>query len=143
MIKFISLLPPALLLLWSGVSLGGALIAAPAKFQAPSLTLPVALEVGRAQFQWIGRGELIICMLTVLAAFYCRPPYWRWVAVPVALFVVQYFVIMPPLDTRTQAVIAGAQQNGTILHLSYVVLEVTKFCALAGVGYFGLTKLSM
>ena len=45
-------------LVWAGVAIGGSLIATPAKFQAPSLSMTTALEVGRAQFFWVG-SELV------------------------------------------------------------------------------------
>ncbi|MGR3623560.1 hypothetical protein [Pseudophaeobacter sp.] len=51
--------------LWIGVAFAGNLVAAPAKFQAASLTLPVALDVGRVQFLWIGFAEAI-CLLVIL-----------------------------------------------------------------------------
>ncbi|KJS39416.1 MAG: hypothetical protein VR74_02205 [Hyphomonas sp. BRH_c22] len=54
-------LAPVLALVWAGVSLGGSLVAAPAKFRAPSLEVMTALEVGRAQFLWVGITEAIIC----------------------------------------------------------------------------------
>jgi hypothetical protein len=40
----------ALLLLWAGVVIGVSFLAAPAKFAAPSLSLPVAMDVGRQEF---------------------------------------------------------------------------------------------
>jgi hypothetical protein len=55
----LSLEPPSLvdrlslrlLLLWAGLSAGVAFLATPAKFMAPSLSLPVALDVGRHTFR--------------------------------------------------------------------------------------------
>ena len=42
------------LLIWAGACIGANMIAAPAKFQVADLTRPVALQVGRMQFQWVG-----------------------------------------------------------------------------------------
>ncbi len=52
--------------LWAGTVLGGSLIAAPAKFQAPSLTRAVALDVGRMQFYWLGIAEMALCALLLV-----------------------------------------------------------------------------
>ena len=72
-------------LVWAGVTIGGSLIAAPAKFGAPSLDLPTALEVGRAQFFWVGIAEGALCAALV-GAFVFRPPVARWwLAAPVLL----------------------------------------------------------
>jgi hypothetical protein len=46
-VGILPMLLAALLLLWAGVLLGVSVLAAPAKFAAPRLTLPVALDVGR------------------------------------------------------------------------------------------------
>ncbi len=121
-------------LLWAGVSLGGALIAAPAKFQAPSLTLPVALEVGRAQFRWVGYGEWGLCIAFVLSLFLLGGLNWRWALIPLALFAIQQFAVMPPLDARTLQVIAGDVVEKSSLHIIYIVLEFLKFFSLTGIG---------
>ncbi len=56
--------------LWAGVVLGGSLIVAPAKFQVPSLTIPQLLEVGQAQFYWVGNAEIIFAVLLTLPLLY-------------------------------------------------------------------------
>lgn len=135
MISIGMLLPSALALVWAGVSLGGALVAAPAKFQAPSLTLPVALEVGRAQFKWIGWCEAALCGLLVLALVWSDSGSWQIMLVPIGLFALQRLVIMPPLDARTLKVIAGAEQGKTSLHIFYIIAECSKFLALLAAAY--------
>lgn len=54
---------------WAGVVIGGSLVAAPARFQAPSFTPDVALEVRRAQFAWLGVTEVILCVALLVTAF--------------------------------------------------------------------------
>ena len=121
---------PALALIWAGVSLGGSLVAAPAKFQAPSLELATALEVGRAQFLWIGITEAILCVSLVLSLLIWPASNWRWMAAPVCLFALQRLAVMPALDARTVEVIGGAAAGETHLHLAFVVLEALKFIML-------------
>ena len=100
-------LVPVLALVWAGVTIGGSLIAAPAKFGAPSLDLPTALEVGRAQFFWVGIAEGALCAALV-GAFVFRPPVARWwLAAPVLVFALQQLVLMPLLDARTLRTISG------------------------------------
>ena len=121
---------PILALIWAGVVLGGSLIAAPAKFQAPSLDLPTALEVGRAQFFWIGVAEAALCAAAILTTLILPLRQWKWMAAPIGLFAVQRLAVMPPLDARTVAVIGGAAPGETHLHLVFIVLEVLKVIAL-------------
>lgn len=125
---------PVLALLWAGVSLGGSLVAAPAKFRAPSLDRPTALDVGRAQFLWVGVTEGVLC-IALVGALVLRPvPVWQWMVAPVALFAIQRLVVMPPLDARTRRAIAGEPVEASHLHTIYVVLEFLKFGALVAAG---------
>ena len=133
-----SFVTPGLALIWAGMVIGGSMIAAPAKFQAPSLTLPVALEVGRAQFFWLGIGEGLLCAIFVLSMLLLGGVN-RWLAaVPVLLLLVQRFAVMPPLDARTLQVIAGEAVGESQLHLLFVVLEVVKILVLLAIGVIGL-----
>lgn len=123
-------LVPFFALVWAGVSLGGSLVAAPAKFRAPSLTRPVALDVGRAQFFWVGVTEAVLCAGLAGALVLGTADAWKWLVVPIALFAIQRLVIMPPLDARTRRLIREEQVGRSRLHLVYVVLEVVKFASL-------------
>jgi len=123
-------LVPVLALLWAGVSLGGSLVAAPAKFRAPSLDRPTALEVGRAQFLWVGVTEAVLCVALVGALLLAAAVAWWWLAVPIVIFVIQRLVIMPPLDARTRRLIREERVGTSHLHQVYVVLEVVKFASL-------------
>ena len=123
-------LVPVLALLWAGVSLGGSLVAAPAKFRAPSLDRPTALEVGRAQFFWVGVTEAVLCSVLIGALVLDATGPWRWLVVPVVLFAIQRLVIMPPLDARTRRLIREERVGASRLHLVFVVLEAVKFASL-------------
>lgn len=132
------LFAPALALIWAGVALGGSLVAAPAKFTAPSLDLPTALDVGRAQFFWVGVSEAVLCAGVIVALFAAPATLWKWMAAPIAIFAVQWLVVMPPLDARTLAVIGGAAAGETHLHIVFIVLEVLKVIALVTAAVIGL-----
>ncbi len=55
------------LLIWAGASISANMIAAPAKFQVADLTRPVALQVGRVQFLWVGYLEMVLAAFAALA----------------------------------------------------------------------------
>lgn len=115
---------------WAGVVLGGSLIAAPAKFQAPSLTREVALEVGRAQFAWLGIAELLLCAALLVAAF--GTSWFRWALGATVVFGLQRLALMPILDARTVRIIAGEPVEPSMLHAVYVAFEVVKLAFLIG-----------
>lgn len=134
-----SSLVPGIALVWAGVSIGGSLIATPAKFQAPSLTMPTALEVGRATFQWLGIAEATLCAALLLALIAPRGVRWWWTLVPVLLFAVQRLAILPVLDERTLRIIAGEGVEPSNLHIVYIAIEALKCLALLTAGVAGLT----
>ena len=123
-------LVPVLALLWAGVSLGGSLVAAPAKFRAPSLDRPTALEVGRAQFFWVGVTEATLCVVLIGALVSDASGAWKWLVGSILLFAIQRLVVMPPLDARTRRLIREERVGASRLHLVFVVLEALKFATL-------------
>lgn len=133
---------PVLALIWAGVSLGGSLVAAPAKFTAPSLEMSVALDVGRAQFKWLGHTEAALLILMIVAlVFTCRHLDWRLFLIPVAAFLIQQLGVMPKLDAVTIEAIEGAAETSGGLHVTYVVLEFVKFASLIVASVFCLYRM--
>ena len=120
-------------LIWAGLAIGGSMIATPAKFLAPSLTLPVALDVGRVQLFWIGIGEALLCACLLVALAWNVGARSRWLFFAVLLFTAQRLALMPALDEHTLRVIAG-EPAGSSLHAVYVFLEVIKVVVLLVAG---------
>ena len=119
--------------IWAGVSLGGALIAAPAKFQVEALTPPLALQVGQAQFAWLWICEGVLCVLLILAALLAPHARRLVIALPVAVFLIQMIGLVPTLDARTELAISGTTPEASNLHLVFVVLEVLKCLTLTAI----------
>ena len=119
-------------LLWAGLSLGGNLIAAPAKFQVSDLGLALALQVGRAQFTWLGYAEWVFLATLAVVGFMVRLPVYAFYLVPMMLFLIQQIWIMPRLNARTDMIIAGEMPVESNLHIIFIVLESLKFLTLAG-----------
>ncbi len=119
-------------LLWAGLSLGGNLIAAPAKFQVSDLGLALALQVGRAQFAWLGYAEWVFLVVLLVACVTVRLPVYAFYLIPVVLFLIQQFWVMPRLNARSDIIIAGEMPVESNLHVVFIVLEILKFLTLAG-----------
>ena len=126
--------------LWAGVVLGVSFIATPAKFLAPSLSLPDALEVGRATFyvlRWIecGFSVLLIAMLLITFA-HIKLTAWSAVITVMLCLLVNYIGLQPALDERTKLIIAGEAIAQSSQHKVYIVIEMIKLIALMVAGWF-------
>jgi hypothetical protein len=128
-----------LAILWAGIALGVAFLATPAKFLAPSLTLPVALDVGRQTFAVCNRVELVIgALLIALAPFTTRRGPWTLAFLPpIALVVLQAVWLIPTLDARVGQILQGHAPPPSSLHLVYIAVEAFKTAWLALVGFLG------
>jgi hypothetical protein len=120
-------------ILWLGLLLGVSFIATPAKFAAPTLTLPVALDVGRVTFSLFSKIEWVMAALLLLNVFIAKPSKTIAGATLIAGLIVlfQALYLLPMLDERTTAAIAGSPQPSSVHHAIYVWLEATKALLLA------------
>lgn len=126
-------------LVWLGLVVGVSFIATPAKFLAPTLDLAVALDVGRHTFAVFAIVETVAATLLVGLTL----PLWRHTHVALASAVValavllQQFWLLPLLDARVDAILAGGAPGPSSLHAGYVALEALK---VLGLGWLGLTQ---
>ncbi len=126
---------PRLALLWAGTVLGCTFIATPVKFQAPSLTLPVALEIGRVTFRAVGAVELLFALATLglMGIGFRRVRFGA--VLPALILAAQWLLVMPMLAPRTEAQIQGETVPGSALHLVFIALEAAKLGALLALGF--------
>ncbi|MEM9653862.1 MAG: DUF4149 domain-containing protein [Actinomycetota bacterium] len=123
---------------WFGLILGVSFLATPVKFRAPSLTRPVALDVGRTTFHAFGKVEWLFAALLVLAALFDGRSLPGGVLAAVfaviAAVLFQAVWLIPRLDLRVAAIIDGQEPPPSRLHTSYAVLEGLKALILVGIG---------
>ena len=128
-------------LLWAGVSIGVAFLATPAKFLAPSLALPVALDVGRHTFRVYNNVELALFALLLTLGLWAQRR-WRWylgALVAGAIVLAQALWLIPALDLRVLALQADATPlPPSNMHTVYVALEALKVLWLLTMGFGGL-----
>ncbi|GAA4368107.1 hypothetical protein [Paeniglutamicibacter cryotolerans] len=116
------LLLPAL---WLGLIIGISLIEAPLKFTAPGITIPLGLGIGRLVFGAMNILEVVL-FIGLLAACIRRGVGVRFIQVVVALGVVllaKVAVIRPLLNKRTDAVLAGTDDGGSLAHYFYIAAD--------------------
>lgn len=113
---------------WAGAIIGVSFIATPVKFQAPSLTVPVGLEVGRYTFRLFARVELWFLIVAIVTSAFARPQ--SITAVAIALVAVQLLLqriwLLPVLDDRVSHILAGAPVTFATSHWLYAVFEAVK-----------------
>ena len=117
-------------LLWAGILLGVSFLATPAKFGAPSLSLAVAVDVGRSTFAVLNRVELGCAVLAagLLIAGASREA-WAWLASGLAVLglLLETLWLLPTLDARAQVVIDAGTPPASSLHDLYIAVDVVKF----------------
>lgn len=123
---------------WAGLVIGVSFLATPVKFRAESLTLPVALDVGRATFHALGRVEWALSAVLVVALIVARDDLRTadlvLAAVVAAIVAFQGGYLIPQLDERVAAVIAGSPLPPSHLHTVFGVVETCKVGLLIAIG---------
>jgi hypothetical protein len=132
----------ALIMLWAGVLIGVSFLAAPAKFGAPGLSLPVAMEVGRREFGALNLAEIGLALVTVALAAYARPERTIWLGLGLAAIIVvlQWLWLLPVLDARAELIIQGETPEPAPWHALYIGAEVVKLLALLVIGWLALWR---
>lgn len=115
-------------LLWLGLLLGVSFLATPVKFLAPSLTLPVALDVGRHTFGVYSYVEMAAAAVVLAAAASSGLGRSTVLAAVVlaGLVLLQALWLLPLLDQRVDTILQGGMPPPAMYHALYIVLEVVK-----------------
>jgi hypothetical protein len=131
-----------LIMLWAGVLIGVSFLAAPAKFDAPGLSLSVAMEVGRREFGALNLIELALAVVTLALALYARPERTIWLGLGVAavIVLVQWLWLLPVLDARAELIIRGETPEPAPWHALYIGAEVVKLLVLLVTGWLALWR---
>jgi len=129
-------------LLWIGFVCAISFMETPLKFQAPSLTLPVALEIGHLVFHALNAIE--IGLATAIIATTLLTDWPRRIRVLTLLIGVllatQTILLYTVLDTRTLAIIHGLEVPERSFHPFYVALEGVKVVLLLYLTYLQLEE---
>ena len=129
---------------WVGMILGVSFLATSAKFLAPSLSLAVALDVGRHTFE-IFLGFEVAWALLIAALLVLLRPGWLFyllAGISVAIVALDILWLRPVLDARVQIILDGGSLQPAQLHSLYIVLELVKVFALIALGALALVRLS-
>jgi hypothetical protein len=128
---------------WAGLIFGVSFLSARAKFRAPSITLRVALDVGRQTFRALSRTEIL---LAIAASAICVViANWLFVAGLAVIWIVivaERFWLLPVLDLRAGIRMTGRAPDPSYHHRLFAGLELAKVVVLlicSGAGFLMLT----
>ncbi|HDZ08236.1 MAG TPA: hypothetical protein ENH93_08700 [Pseudohongiella sp.] len=111
--------------------LGVSFLATPVKFVAPSLSLPVALDVGRQTFMVFNWLEVALGLMLVVFTVGTARRWMQATAVTIALIVaMQTIWLLPVLDARVQVILDGSTPPASVLHMIYIVADALKLTLL-------------
>ena len=130
--QFLTFLLLAALLLWAGMVASISFLEAPLKFTAPHITVALGVGIGRVVFHALNKVEMVLCALALSSAVYLQVP--RHLGAVLAgvtgLLLLQTFWLLPALDVRAEALLAGHAPPANSLHLFYIAAEVAKLLGL-------------
>ncbi|MBB5513174.1 hypothetical protein HD598_001861 [Neomicrococcus aestuarii] len=129
--------------LWLGLIIGISLIEAPLKFQAPGITIPLGLGIGRLVFGVMNTVEFFI-FAAMLFATIGRGVSTAIQGMVAALGVVQLvkvIVVRPQLNHQTDLVLSGASDGGSLWHYAYIACDGVLILLLIGVLWAGVRSL--
>jgi hypothetical protein len=126
----------ALCFVWSGMVLGISFLEAPVKFTAPSVTLPVGLDVGRHVFGAFNKVELGWTFLSIVLVVWTRSERAVWLPLAGAALIValQTFWLLPLLHIRVEMILNEQSLPPATYHIAYVALELLKLAGLVTAG---------
>lgn len=133
--------PGWLAFVWFGLTAGISLLEGPVKFTAPTLTRPVALDVGRVVFQALNKVELIflIGMLVLIRVSDQSRQLFAFGAVLALIMITQSVWLLPELSERSAMIVSGVEPGPSIAHGAYAATELLKLLTLFLLGLKSLS----
>lgn len=126
---------------WFGAVCAISFMEAPLKFQAPNITTELGLGIGRIVFQVLNKIEIFFALVLLVSILVDKPRRSLPTVlsgVVFAILLLQTAWLLPTLDTRVTALLAGSPQPPSNLHLVYIVAETFKVVGLLLIGTVGL-----
>lgn len=118
------------------------MIATPVRFTAPSITRPVALDVGRVVFAALNKAELValLILLIIVRVTGLTRKWWAICAALTLIVLAQGAWLIPELAARTDIIMAGGEPPSSYAHAIYSSLELAKIGLLLFLGFSTMTE---
>ncbi len=124
--------------LWLGFVLAISFMEAWLKFEAPNITIPLGLGIGRLVFTALNLVELtlviVITASIVLSNSFTPHKQYLFFYLAALIVLIQTLWMLPALDARATEVIAGNDSGTSLMHLYYIIIEFVKVISLVVFG---------
>ncbi|MGW8123493.1 hypothetical protein ACV07N_12605 [Roseivirga echinicomitans] len=104
------------------------------KFQAPGITIPLGLGIGRLVFGVLNKIEWVLAIAIVIQMYVHKTalfnPKTLIFLLPLVILILQTFWLLPRLDARAEMHIQGIVPPASTLHYYYAGSEVVKVVCL-------------
>lgn len=124
----------ACLFTWVGFVCAISFLEAWIKFQAPGMTLPIGLGIGRLVFGALNKVEWVFAVVVCVSAFLYGKQLFTIpnisLLIIVSILVLQTSWLLPALDYRAELYIQAKPVPPSDLHLWFVVVELVKVISL-------------
>ena len=132
--------PAYVCFIWFGMTAGISLLETPVRFTAPTLTRPVALDIGRVVFAALNKAELVALLVLLLVVRISGRARELWIqcSALILILLAQSIWLLPQLAARAQQIVAGVEPAPSMLHGTYSVLELLKLLLLLYLGFRSL-----
>lgn len=110
------------------------------KFQAPDVTIPIGLGIGKLVFGALNKVEWVLALVVSGIPFIAKQVLIRKFSkfmlfyIPVTILILQTFWLMPILNHRADQMIQGMKILPSYAHFFYVLLECIKVISLFFLG---------
>jgi hypothetical protein len=124
---------------WFGLLGGISFMEAPLKFQAPNITVPLGLGIGRLVFYALNKIEIILAILMLITFVKVKLKgkfaHFSFDIIVFLLFLETVW-LLPVLDARAVEVMSGtaAPASDSYTHLIYIAFDAIKFVLLFALG---------
>lgn len=126
----------AVLCFWLGLMLSISFLETPLKFQVPSMTLPVALELGKLMFGVSTNIQLLLAGAVTLNFLLVKRYLTAGIIISYILLVIllllEKFWMLPILNVRADMLASGKAVQPTSLHDYFIYAEVGKLILIVG-----------
>ena len=126
---------PLILIFWAGFVSSISFMEAWLKFQAPGITLPLGLGIGKLVFsalnivEWVLlAGYLILNIFRYKSLRFLLTSYL--IQVVVLILLIQTIWLLPGLIERSDLIISGKEPGDSNIHIYYISLEIIKVASL-------------
>jgi hypothetical protein len=132
--------------LWIGFVCAISFMEAWLKFQAPGITVPLGLGIGRLVFDALNKVEWVFAIAIIFSGSITKEKWLRFknlaFVIPFILLFMQTFWLLPALDARAERVINEQLLPPSNLHFFYIGMEILKIIALIifGISHFKTIK---